>query len=279
MAIAVGDYISSLTGGQWKSSTSVASSSGPDAYASTINASNITFTLTRVPVDISTVKIGYRLLKYRNASNLSYSSSISSPAIGSTVTISSLTEGETYQIIPMGYDADGCCSEPGGVFNVIPSSGYEHARDIADAIKTILESSMNNEVDNIETREGVTLDAIQTFTSTVVGVEFNFPTVAVIPMDTPLVDKIGNRKIWQYNMRVEIATHDRGGDSQDLEKNIEYYMEAAETVLDQNDTAGETVWEVEVIDKQYPDVTIGNMGEVFQRGILILRVDQTNQAN
>lgn len=248
---------------------------GPDAYASTITATGATFTLTKVPSGTTSVKIGYRDLSFRNTDALTFSSTISSPVIGSTVSITGLTEGNTYQIAPIGYDTNGYQSEPGGVFNIIASDGYEYARDIAENIKTIISDNMVAELNNIEIRESVTLEDVKTFTSTVAGVEINYPIVAVIP-ESATAEKIGKRKIWQYQIRVEVLLIDRGGDARNLEKNIEYYMEAVENIIDQNDTAGATLWEVEVADKQYPDLVSDGMGVIMQKGILVLRIDQTN---
>ena len=248
---------------------------GPDAYASTITASGATFTLTKVPTGTNTVKIGYRPLAFRNTDALTLSSTISSPVVGSTVSITGLTEGATYQIVPLGYDSSSYISQPGGVFNIVPSNGYEHARDIAENVKTILSDNMPEELLTIGTREGLTLETVKQFISTVAGVDINYPLVAVIPMESSC-EKIGNRKIWVYRLRVEIILMDRGGDARNLEKNIEYYIEAAENVIDQNDTAGATVWEIEVTDKQYPDVTSDYFGHIMQSGILMFTAEQTN---
>ena len=83
MTVGVGDYISSLTGGFWKSGESISTATAEgEVTPLSVGATSITFSVIRVPTIASYIKIAYRPLKRRNVESFSFSSAINSPQVG-----------------------------------------------------------------------------------------------------------------------------------------------------------------------------------------------------
>ena len=270
---------SSLTGTY--APTGAASGIG-SVKVSSMTATTVTLEVDGTDTNFSSMKVGYRTLKRHNPSVLSYSTAISSPAIGDTVTISSLTENNVYEMVAIGYESGGSASEPGSIIIVRPGDGSTHIRQICASVKdyltgdTLATGLLNSEIDTIEARAGVTLEAVKVITDTTLGVETEYPAVEVAPVESADQEKIGNRKFWTYYIDIVVHLRSRSGDARTLEQNIEYYMEAIENCMDEDDTIGSTVYEAEIERKTFPPSVGDEFGILYTRAILTLKVEQTN---
>ncbi len=256
------------------------SAAGVDFAVTAITASSVTLKLTKVPTTAISAKIGYRSLAVANCSALTYSTV--SAVVNSTVTISGLTADQPYQFFGFGYTTRGVQSEPATVLVAIPTRGRTHAHDICQVVKDLLTGSaiatglLNTELATINARESLSLAAFVTIEDVEPGNTANWPYCAVIAQEAPGMQKIGNRKIWQYIINIEVGCLSSDGDPRKLQRDIEMYMEAVENAIDQYDTLGGNVWEAEIDGKQFSPLLQTETGILLRKGTLILRVDQTN---
>lgn len=282
MTVIIGNPTSVGTRG-WFTDISVrAGWTGPDIMVSALTQNSVTFTITKVPATTTSIKIGYRVLKYRNTDALTYSAEKSNPVVGDTIQITGLTEDTPYEIFPFAYDSTGYQSEPGGILRVIPSRGYTHMRDICESLKNLFVGSsiasgpLNVELAELGTRDGKSYLPYMTITDAKLGAETEWPYCAIIAQESPVVEKWGNRKQWQYIIQIEVGIISADGDPQELQRWIEAYLESVETLIDENDTIGSTVWEAEVKSKVYSQILELDGGVLARQGLLTIIVDQTN---
>ena len=269
------NFLSLATLGFIGSTASVTDIAGLDFVVNNLTSTTAELKITSIPTGTATAKIGYRILKFNNSDDFVFTNEFT-PAIGDIITITNLTEEEIYQMAGFSYDSEGSRSEPGVIQNVRPSAGYTHAREIAEAIKDILESSYNTEIATIALRDNEPYDTIELITDAQVGRSVLYPYISIYAQDTALISKYGTRKQWEYIFVIEVVQRSKTGDSRQLERDIIAYMEAAENVIDDNEVIGGTVWEAVVEGKSYSKVLQDQVGHLVQMGELLIRVRQTN---
>jgi len=135
---------------------------------------------------------------------------------------------------------------------------------------------LNTEIDSLSMRDGRSYSNVLIISDAQIGKTISWPYIAIYPQETSLVNKWGRRKQWQYQVVVEIAHRCKDGDSRQLERDMEIYLEAIENVIDDNETLSGEVWEATVSNKRYSTVVEMDRGLLAQTAQLIIEVDQTN---
>jgi hypothetical protein len=243
-----------------------------------ISNPSIKVEITKVGAGAAGVMVGYRERKTKNGLPLTLTA-VYPPILGTEIEITGLTAGKVYEVIPYSVDGAGKWNQPGPVLLVVCQVNNESARDIAEAMQALFRTEFNAQIDAVAARKGdgpYTHFEDKAIEDVDQEVRPDSPLMRIVGTEA-IKDKVGDRNIWEYTFLVDISVTSENLESDVLQRRVENYMEAAEAVLDQNDTIGDTVWEAEVTQITYPPLEgEGEDDQLTQAGVLHVRVHQTN---
>ena len=163
---------------------------------SAITASSITLALTGVGSQITTAKAAYREFDRYNPDAFTFTSAISSPVVGNTISITGLTENKTYEVTTFGFDDDGFISEPGNIMRIIATTITLAMRDMCRNIKNVFVTDYNNELDDVRLSRSMTATnlpdvASNSFFDVAKTVTNQWPYITVAAQETESTEKVG----------------------------------------------------------------------------------------
>lgn len=234
----------------------------------------------KVGAGVIRMMIGYRIRKQRNVDALSFTTIKSDPAVDEIFTITGLDTEKLYEFIPYSMLVNMTYNMPGPILMVTPSASVTSVRDICVLVQSLMQAELNAQLDVQAALRGEDpyphfLDRQIKDTDAPVTIED--PLMRIVATEA-IVEKTGDRKIWNYTVLVDISIESQKLDADQLQRRCEIYMIAGEAVVDANENLGGGVWEAQVNQITYPAVESEGEDEnqLTQSGILHIRVDQTN---
>lgn len=173
---------------------------------------SVVFEVTRIPAaqDLNHIRVKYRRCKSSGVSAWASSAPLYNPAVGDTVTITSLIASLLYEFFPVAVSTSGEVSEPGNILRVIPSDSTALTK-IKEAICSELVNwipAENIEIGREFTRKFAASERTALILSTATASERVFSTLDFLTHTVQIHLIFGDLRTSERNAEIERLTQE-----------------------------------------------------------------------